>query len=68
MSVPPIWFPPTLYFVRQILSVDPSEVPLSHINQFAVGWMRAAFEQSRFLTKLTKMGMGNSAASNRRTF
>ncbi|MDK1359645.1 hypothetical protein QNO00_05115 [Arthrobacter sp. zg-Y1219] len=51
-----------------VLSVDLSEVPLSHVNQFAVGWMRAAFEQSRVIAKLTKMGMGHSAAPNRRAF
>ena len=51
-----------------VLSVDLSEVPVSHVNQFAIGWMRAAFEQSRIIANLTSSGMGHAAAPNRRAF
>ncbi|WP_404286048.1 hypothetical protein [Glutamicibacter arilaitensis] len=51
-----------------VLAVDLSEVPLSRVNQFAVGWMRAAFEQSRVIAILTKGGMGHATAPNRRAF
>lgn len=51
-----------------VLSVDLSEVQISRVNQFAVGWMRAAFEQSRVIARLTKAGMGHAAAPNRRAF
>jgi hypothetical protein len=51
-----------------VLAVDLSEVPPSHVNQFAVGWMRAAFEQSRIIGNLTNSGHGHAAAPNRRMF
>ncbi|QOI62659.1 hypothetical protein IG195_13995 [Arthrobacter sp. TES] len=51
-----------------VLAVDLSEVPLSRVNQFAVGWMRAAFEQSRVIAMLTKGEMGHATAPNRRAF
>lgn len=51
-----------------VLAVDLCEVPLSRVNQFAVGWMRAAFEQSRVISRLTKLGMGHAIAPNRRAF
>lgn len=51
-----------------VLSVDLSEVPLSRVNQFAVGWMRAASEQSRVIAKLTKLGMAHATTPNRRAF
>lgn len=51
-----------------VLAVDLCKVPLSRVNQFAVGWMRAAFEQSRVISKLTKLGMGHAIAPNRRAF
>lgn len=51
-----------------VLAVDLSEVPASHVNQFAIGWMRAAFEQSRIIANLTSSGMGHAAAPNRRAF
>jgi len=50
-----------------VLSVDLSAVPLTLVNQFAVGWMRAAFEQSRVIANLTAAGKGHVAAPNRRT-
>jgi hypothetical protein len=51
-----------------VLAVDLREVPLSHVNQFAIGWMRAAFEQSRIIANLTTAGYGYAAAPNRRAF
>lgn len=51
-----------------VLDVDLSTVPLSRVNQFAVGWMRAAFEQSRLIADLTAEGKGYLAAPNRRAF
>lgn len=51
-----------------VLAVDLSEVPLSHVNQFAIGWMRAAFDQSRIIANLTASGYGYAAAANRRAF
>lgn len=51
-----------------VLDVDLSGVPLKRVNQFAIGWMRAAFEQSRVIAKLTAAEMGHLAAPNRRVF
>jgi hypothetical protein len=51
-----------------VLAVDLSMVSVSHVNQFTVGWMRAAFEQSRIIANLTAAGMGHAAAPNRRAF
>lgn len=51
-----------------VLGVDPSTVPLTTVSQFAVGWMRAAFEQSRVIADLTASGMAQRAAPNRRLF
>lgn len=51
-----------------VLGVNLSEVPPSHVNQFAVGWMRAAFEQSRIIADLSTSGHGYAAAPNRRAF
>lgn len=51
-----------------VLAVDLSATPLSHVNQFAIGWMRAAFEQSRVIGQLTASGLGYAAAPNRRAF
>lgn len=51
-----------------ILSLDLSEVPVSRVSQFAVGWLRAAFEQSRIIATLSASGLGHAAAPNRRAF
>jgi hypothetical protein len=58
----------TLRSADAVLSVDLGDVALSHVNQFAIGWMRAAFEQSRVIANLTAAGMGHAAAPNRRAF
>lgn len=51
-----------------VLAVDLGEVPVTRVSQFAVGWLRAAFEQSRIIAMLTASGMAHAAAPNRRTF
>lgn len=58
----------TLRAANAVLAVDLGEVPLSRVSQFAVGWLRAAFEQSRIIATLTASNMGYAAAPNRRTF
>ncbi|WP_208739463.1 hypothetical protein [Arthrobacter agilis] len=51
-----------------VLNVDLGEVHLTRTNQFVVGWMRAAFEQSIVISKLTTAGLAHTAAPNRRAF
>lgn len=58
----------TLRAANAVLAVDLSEVPVSRVSQFAVGWLRAAFEQSRIIAMLTAAGLGHAAAPNRRAF
>ena len=52
----------------RVLAVDLSQVPLSRINQFVVGWLRAFFEQSLVIATLTAASMAPAAAPNRRMF
>lgn len=58
----------TLRGANAVLAVDLGEVPVSRVSQFAVGWLRAAFEQSRIIAMLTTSGLGHAAAPNRRAF
>ena len=58
----------TLRAANAVLAVDLDEVPVSRVSQFAVGWLRAAFEQSRIIAMLTASGLGHAAAPNRRAF
>lgn len=58
----------TLRAANAVLAVDLGEVPVSRVSQFAVGWLRAAFEQSRIIAILTASGLGYAAAPNRRAF
>lgn len=51
-----------------VLAVDLSDVPLTRVTQFVVGWCRAAFAQSRVIAHLTLHGMPSAAAPNRRLF
>lgn len=51
-----------------VLSVDLSSIQPGSVRQFAVGWLRAAFEQSRAIAKLTTTGLGYLAAPNKRVF
>jgi hypothetical protein len=53
---------------QAVLAVDLREVHLTRTNQFVVGWMRAAFEQSIVIARLTTAGVGHAAAPNRRAF
>lgn len=58
----------TLRAANAVLALDLGEVPVSRVSQFAVGWLRAAFEQSRIIAMLTASGLGHAAAPNRREF
>jgi len=58
----------TLRAANAVLAVDLGEVPVSRVSQFAVGWLRATFEQSRIIAILTASGLGHAAAPNRRAF
>lgn len=51
-----------------VLAVDMSDVPSSRVRQFALGWCRGAFAQSRIIADLTSAGMASFAAPNRRLF
>lgn len=53
---------------RRVLAADISEVPLTRVTQFALGWMRAAFDQSQVIATLTQSGLARAASPNRRTF
>ncbi|MFF2347550.1 hypothetical protein [Pseudarthrobacter sp. NPDC058119] len=58
----------TLRAANAILAVNLTGVPATRVSQFAVGWLRAAFEQSRIIAMLTASGLGQAAAPNRRAF
>lgn len=51
-----------------MLALELPDVPLTRANQFVVGWMRAAYDQSRVIAKLTSEGLQHAAAPNRRAF
>lgn len=51
-----------------VLAVEMGDVPATRIRQFAYGWCRAAFAQSRVIADLTSMGMASAASPNRRLF
>jgi hypothetical protein len=53
---------------EQMLALDLTLVPLARETQFIVGWMRGAFDQSRAIATLTRLGMADTAAPNRRSF
>lgn len=58
----------TLRAAEAVLAVDLANVPVTRVSQFVVGWLRAAFEQSRIIAMLTASGLGHAAAPNRRAF
>lgn len=58
----------TVRAANAVLAIDLSQVPVTRVSQFAVGWLRAAFEQSRIIAMLTASGLGYAAAPNRRAF
>jgi hypothetical protein len=51
-----------------MLALELPDVPLTRANQFFVGWMRAAYDQSRVIATLTRAGLHHAAAPNRRAF
>lgn len=53
---------------NRTLAADLSGIPLTRVTQFALGWMRAAFDQSRVIATLTKSGVAAAASPNRRPF
>lgn len=53
---------------KRALAADLSGIPLTRVTQFILGWTRAAFDQSRVITTLTKSGLAASASPNRRSF
>lgn len=53
---------------KRALAADLSGIPLTRVTQFGLGWMRAAFDQSRVIATLTKAGLAASASPNRRSF
>ncbi|MGO1531805.1 MAG: hypothetical protein ACTHZ5_13335 [Micrococcaceae bacterium] len=53
---------------EQMLALDLSYVPAAYDSQFIIGWMRAAYDQSRVIATLTAQGLAHAAAPNRRAF
>lgn len=53
---------------KRALAADLGAIPLTRVTQFVLGWMRAAFDQSRVIATLTKGGLAASASPNRRSF
>jgi hypothetical protein len=53
---------------KRTLAADLSGIPLTRVTQFALGWMRAALDQSRVIATLTKEGLAGAASPNRRSF
>lgn len=53
---------------KRALAADLSGIPLTRVTQFVLGWLRAAFDQSRVIATLTKSGLAASASPNRRSF
>lgn len=52
----------------RMLALDLSCVPAAYDSQFIIGWMRAAYEQSKVIATLTVQGLAHAAAPNRRAF
>lgn len=52
----------------RMLALDLSFIPASYDSQFIIGWMRAAYEQSKVIATLTAQGLVHAAAPNRRAF
>jgi hypothetical protein len=53
---------------ERVVTLDLGDIPLSRTAQFIVGWLRAAFEESRAIAVLTREGLAHAAAPNRRSF
>lgn len=52
----------------RMLALDLSYIPAAYDSQFIIGWMRAAYEQSKVIATLTSQGLAHAAAPNRRAF
>jgi hypothetical protein len=52
----------------RMLALDLSYVPAAYDSQFLIGWMRAAYAQSKVIATLTAQGLAHAAAPNRRAF
>lgn len=52
----------------RMLALDLSYIPAAYDSQFIIGWMRAAYEQSKVIATLTTQGLAHAAAPNRRAF
>ncbi|MBO2990696.1 hypothetical protein [Leucobacter tardus] len=52
----------------RMLALDLSYMPAAYDSQFIIGWMRAAYDQSRVIASLAAQGLGHAAAPNRRAF
>ncbi len=52
----------------RMLALDLSYIPAAYDSQFIIGWMRAAYEQSKVIATLTAQGLAHAAAPNRRAF
>lgn len=57
-----------LVSAERVLALDLTGVPCTRLTQVIVGWMRAAFEQSRVIATLAMAGLSHAAAPNRRSF
>lgn len=53
---------------KRVLGANLGEIPSGRVTQFVLGWMRAAFDQSRVIVTLTRAGLAPAAAPNRRSF
>jgi len=53
---------------ERMLALDLSYIPAAYDSQFIIGWMRAAYDQSRVIATLTAQGLAHAAAPNRRAF
>lgn len=53
---------------ERMIALDLSDISVTHERQFIVGWMRAAYDQSRVIARLTGDGLAHAAAPNRRAF
>ena len=53
---------------KRALDADLSGIPITRVTQFVIGWMQAAFDQSRVIATLTERGLAAAASPNRRSF
>lgn len=53
---------------ERVLAFDFAGVPVTRVTQFVIGWICAAFEQSRAIAALKRAGLAHAGAPNRRSF